>query len=97
MSRSFGDAMAASVGVTTEPDITETAVQPQDKFIVLGSDGIWDRLSNDEVMRMAFKYSKADQPERAVNAIIAEARKRWANYGVHIDDISCILVMLHAV
>eukprot|EP00826_Nyctotherus_ovalis_P008516 TRINITY_DN1220_c0_g1_i10.p1 TRINITY_DN1220_c0_g1~~TRINITY_DN1220_c0_g1_i10.p1 ORF type:complete len:470 (+),score=86.08 TRINITY_DN1220_c0_g1_i10:310-1719(+) len=97
MSRSFGDAIAASVGVTTDPDTTETTIHAWDKIVVLGSDGIWDRLSNEEVARIAFKHSKADQPERAVNAIIGEARKRWANSGMHIDDISCILVMLHAV
>ena len=97
MSRSFGDTVAASVGLIAEPDITETSIKPQDKIIVLGSDGIWDRLSNEEVMRMAFKYSKSDQPEKAVNAIITEARKRWADYGVHIDDISCILIVLNAV
>ena len=95
MSRSFGDAVAASVGVTNIPDLTETDLQSSDKFIVLGSDGVWDRLSNEEVTKMAFEYTKLGQPEKAVNNIINESRRRWENSGVHIDDISCILIMLN--
>lgn len=97
MSRSFGDEVVGSVGVIAEPDITETIIEPWDKLIVLGSDGIWDRLSNEDVMRMAFKYTKSGQPEKAVNVIMSEARKKWVDRGEYIDDISCIVIMLNAV
>jgi serine/threonine protein phosphatase PrpC len=38
------------VGVTAEPEIKQFALKATDKFIVMASDGIWDRLSNLEVM-----------------------------------------------
>jgi serine/threonine protein phosphatase PrpC len=47
MTRSIGDMAAASVGVTAEPEIKVfNNLQPSDKFLVVASDGIWDRLSN---------------------------------------------------
>ena len=51
MTRSIGDMAAASVGVTAEPEIKVFPnLTPSDKFVVVASDGIWDRLSNEEVM-----------------------------------------------
>jgi serine/threonine protein phosphatase PrpC len=47
MTRSIGDLVAASVGVTSEPEIQVfNQMTPFDKAIVIGSDGLWDRLSN---------------------------------------------------
>ena len=51
MTRSIGDSVAKSVGVISEPEIKVFGnLAPSDKFIVLASDGVWDRLSNEEVM-----------------------------------------------
>ena len=51
MTRSIGDMSASSVGVTAEPEIfVFPNLSQNDKFVVIASDGIWDRLSNQEVM-----------------------------------------------
>ena len=50
MSRSFGDHAAAEVGVIAEPEIIEMNLTEEDKFIVIASDGVWEFLSNDEVV-----------------------------------------------
>jgi serine/threonine protein phosphatase PrpC len=50
MSRSFGDKVASTVGVTWVPEILEKKIEPEDKFIVLGSDGIWEFINNKEVV-----------------------------------------------
>lgn len=42
MSRSFGDYVASSVGVTSEPEILKHVMTPNDKFMVVASDGIWE-------------------------------------------------------
>lgn len=53
MTRSIGDSVAKSVGVIAEPEIKVFGnLAPKDKFIVLASDGVWDRLSNEEVMNI---------------------------------------------
>ena len=50
MSRSFGDHAAAEVGVIAEPEIIEMNLTEEDKFIVIASDGVWEFLSNDDVV-----------------------------------------------
>ena len=44
MTRSFGDAMAARVGVNALPEIKEFTLTTEDKIIVLASDGVWEFL-----------------------------------------------------
>lgn len=46
MSRSIGDSLAEEVGVINETEIEEHNMRKCDSFIVLGSDGIFDVLSN---------------------------------------------------
>ncbi len=46
MSRSFGDLVGASVGVTHEPEITQHVLTEQDLIIIVGSDGVFEFLSN---------------------------------------------------
>ena len=46
MSRSLGDYQAHTVGVTCEPVVTEYTLQQDDQIIVIGSDGIFEFLSN---------------------------------------------------
>ncbi len=40
MSRSIGDDVATSVGVTWEPEIFEFELDQYDKFMVIASDGV---------------------------------------------------------
>lgn len=91
MSRSFGDVVASSIGVTAEPDVQEVKINDEDKALVVGSDGVWDKLSNEEVARIVLNCEDADV---AVNEIITKARRRWEKAGPIIDDISCIVIKL---
>jgi len=36
--------------VTSEPEVSITQLEDDDRFLVLASDGVWDRMSNDEVV-----------------------------------------------
>ena len=49
MSRSLGDKVAQSVGVSPIPEIFEFHIKPTDSFIVIASDGIWEFLSNEKI------------------------------------------------
>eukprot|EP00804_Cyclotella_cryptica_P018761 CCRYP_007236-RA/>CCRYP_007236-RA protein AED:0.03 eAED:0.03 QI:457/1/1/1/1/1/4/264/689 len=59
LSRSIGDLKYKQVPgiapadqmITAEPDIISTTLRPGDEFIVLGCDGIWDCLSNEECVK----------------------------------------------
>lgn len=50
MSRSIGDKVAHTVGVTSEPEIRCSAVKPEDRFIILASDGLWEFISSQEAV-----------------------------------------------
>ena len=56
MTRSFGDAMAARVGVNAVPEIKEFTLQPEDKIIVLASDGVWEFLQNQDVANIVYPF-----------------------------------------
>ena len=46
MSRSLGDVLAHSVGVSSLPEVKSYQIGVQDKFIVIGSDGVYELLKN---------------------------------------------------
>ena len=53
MTRSIGDLVAGSVGVIAEPELQVFShLTPQDKVLVIGSDGLFDRLTNKEITRV---------------------------------------------
>jgi serine/threonine protein phosphatase PrpC len=56
MSRSFGDRVAHSVGVSAEPEILEFTLSLNDKFIVIASDGVWEFLSNEDVAQIVLPF-----------------------------------------
>ena len=56
MTRSFGDSTAARVGVIAIPEIKEHELNPDDKVLVLASDGVWEFLSNQEVANIIYPY-----------------------------------------
>ena len=45
-SRAFGDKMAVEVGVTHKPDVTMHTLTPQDRYLIMASDGVWELISS---------------------------------------------------
>jgi serine/threonine protein phosphatase PrpC len=93
MSRSIGDTIGSDLGVISEPIITELGLNwDTDLFMVAASDGVWDVMDNNDVVKFVEKYRshcvKGDAPSapgypvNCTNATIAhllceEARARW--------------------
>uniref|UniRef100_A0A8C7QC46 [Pyruvate dehydrogenase [acetyl-transferring]]-phosphatase 1, mitochondrial n=1 Tax=Oncorhynchus mykiss TaxID=8022 RepID=A0A8C7QC46_ONCMY len=42
--------------LTAEPEITHHRLRPQDRFLVLGTDGLWETLHRQEVVRIVGEY-----------------------------------------
>ncbi|KAL8194820.1 UNVERIFIED_CONTAM: Pyruvate dehyrogenase phosphatase catalytic subunit [Gekko kuhli] len=42
--------------LTAEPEVTYHKIRRQDKFLVLASDGLWDMLSNEEVVKLVAEH-----------------------------------------
>lgn len=65
MSRSLGDEVARKAGVVCDPEIREIELERQDKFIVQASDGVWEFMSNKEVIDIVIPYWKKNDPTGA--------------------------------
>lgn len=77
MSRSFGDKVAGTVGVICHPEILEFEINSDDKFIVIGSDGIFEFLSNEDVVKIVVPYWRRGDPEGAAELLAKEAKNAW--------------------
>ena len=58
MSRSIGDLLANSVGVLNVPDVKEYKIGADDLFLLVCSDGIWEFMSNKEVIDEIYRFGK---------------------------------------
>jgi len=90
VSRSLGDGCARAVGVIHEPVITSHKLHPDDKLILLGTDGVWDSLSNDQAVAIAAKFYK--MPAVGVKALVEAVRREEG--GQTVDDTTIVLICL---
>ena len=98
MSRSLGDGMAKKLGVLSEPDIYEYVLNENDKFIIVASDGIWEYLSNEEVMDIVKEVylEGEDKADKACEILVKRATDAWKKENTNtIDDISCVILFLN--
>ena len=94
MSRSFGDEVAHLVGVITEPEIVEYYFNKEDKFIILGSDGLWEFINSEECVEIVKDFYLENNVEGALTYLYKEASKRWILEEEIIDDITIIIIFL---
>ena len=95
MSRSIGDSVANEIGVFSLPEIKEFYIQSNCKFIVIGSDGLWEFLENEKVVRYVNKFNDVLFIKECIENLVDKAVKYWEKYDVIVDDITCILVVLY--
>lgn len=88
MSRSLGDAVAHTAGVTSEPEFTERELDPAtDKFVIVATDGLWEFVTNQET---ADKVQTTNNPPESVEVLVKEANARWMQEEQVIDDTTVI-------
>jgi len=77
VSRSLGDLFGHTVGVSAEPEISYKELDGEDRFIVIGSDGIWDVMNSAEVVGLIYEKCDALGREKASESLVNECRNRW--------------------
>lgn len=95
MSRSLGDCIAHSVGCSCEPELTSTILTPEDKVVLLASDGIWEFMSNQQVASIVLPFFEKDAPEAAANALVSVALQQWKRQSQSVDDITVVIIFLN--
>ncbi|CAD8055233.1 unnamed protein product [Paramecium sonneborni] len=91
MTRSFGDKMGIKAGIIAIPDIIEVLLTKDDHFILIGSDGLFEHLNEDDICKLISRYYPL-QIEKAADMLMLEAQKSWKSFCLGRDDITFILI-----
>ena len=94
MSRSFGDQIAHSVGVSVEPDIKIYEFKEEDKFFVLASDGLFEFIDGQKIVEIIGEYYEKGDIVDCCEYLYKVAREKWLMEEEVVDDITIILVFL---
>ena len=96
MSRSLGDSWGAIVGVSPIPDIKVIDIDgSKDWFITIGSDGVWEFVSNEYAGEVLMPYYTKKNAEGAGETLVKEAFSRWlSKKEAIIDDITAVIMFL---
>ena len=93
--RTFGDKEASLIGIISEPEIKYFEMKENFKFIVIGSNGLWSFISNEECVQIISKYYLKNNIHEGIKKIIEIAKSRWIEQKEDIiEDISIIIGFL---
>ena len=94
MSRSFGDRVAHSVGVSEKPEIKEYKFCKEDKFFVVASDGLFEFISSQDIVNIIKDYYLSGDIVGCCEYLYELSREKWIKEEEVVDDITMILVFL---
>eukprot|EP01066_Platyproteum_vivax_P008903 Platyproteum_vivax@DN3857_c0_g1_i1.p1 len=95
MSRAIGDHVGATVGVIAEPDVAEYTITPDDQFIIVATDGVWEFISSQEAVDIIAKQKKEGVQDGS-ELLAYEAWQRWVVEEENVvDDITVTVAWLH--
>ena len=90
VTRTIGDLQLQKHGLTPEPEIMEATIGPDDKALIMGSDGLWDVLTDERIVHCLFNTAKS--PDMIAKRLIGEALDRGAT-----DNVTVVVVFLRDV
>ncbi|KAL0917821.1 hypothetical protein M5K25_012916 [Dendrobium thyrsiflorum] len=95
MARAFGDFQLKNYGLIAIPEISHHRLTRQDLFIVLATDGVWDVLSNEQVVSVVASAEKMSSGE-AAKLVVEAAAKAWRRKfpSSKVDDCSAVCFFL---
>ena len=94
MSRTFGDLLAKKIGVISEPEIIIKKIDNNTKYIVLGSDGLWDALKPYDINRIVRPYFNKGDIDGACQILMKKAKQKWDKDKEERDDITIIIIFI---
>ena len=93
MTRSFGDYFGSTAGVISEPEVSEYFFKPEDKFMVLASDGLFEFMESQEIVDIIKDFYEKNDIVGCCEYLYKESTRKWIQEEEDtIDDITMILV-----
>lgn len=92
VSRALGDKTYQPC-VSYIPDVFTRKITPNDQFLVLACDGLWDMMSDDQVVQFVGDRLKKSNPQEIAQDLCEEALVRWRNTKGS-DNVTIIIVTL---
>lgn len=93
MARAFGDFQLKKYGVIAIPQVSYRQITSRDQFIVLATDGVWDVLSNEQVVSIVWSVgSKEEASKTIVEAAVRAWRCKFPSS--RVDDCSAACLFL---
>uniref|UniRef100_A0A0E0KP30 protein-serine/threonine phosphatase n=1 Tax=Oryza punctata TaxID=4537 RepID=A0A0E0KP30_ORYPU len=94
MARAFGDFCLKDYGLISMPDVSYHHITEKDEFVVLATDGVWDVLSNAEVISI---ISQAKSEASAARFVVESAQRAWRTRfpTSKIDDCAVVCLFLN--
>ena len=92
MSRSFGDFQCKKYGVINEPSFVEYCLDENCKYLVVCSDGVWDFIDNENVVKIGNKHYVNNDPQGFCREILEKASYWWEKEDCVVDDITSLVV-----
>eukprot|EP00020_Sapocribrum_chincoteaguense_P002865 CAMPEP_0170752724 /NCGR_PEP_ID=MMETSP0437-20130122/12116_1 /TAXON_ID=0 /ORGANISM="Sexangularia sp." /LENGTH=929 /DNA_ID=CAMNT_0011091803 /DNA_START=26 /DNA_END=2815 /DNA_ORIENTATION=- len=89
VARSLGDAQNQPY-VTCEPYVAHFEMTPDDEFLILGCDGIWDVITDEQAVDLVREFATKESLQAP-----AVALRDYAYSAGSTDNLSCIIVYLN--
>ena len=87
-SRTIGDDDAKKLGVVFEPDLFRYELKENDKIIIIGTDGLWDILSNEEAIQIVGECMGNNKKCQEASKILIDyaIKKVYKEYNIIIGE-----------
>ena len=92
MSRCIGDLKGKNCGLISEPEIIEYTLDEKSKYMVICSDGVWEFINNEDIMRIGIEFYLKDNIEEFIDKIIKVSEFWWEKEDIIRDDITAVIV-----
>jgi len=99
MSRSLGDFWSFSPTtmkyvISAIPDVSVRPINPEDIFLILASDGLWDVMSPEEAVKFIWDY-KGTPNNTMVEILVKNAVMRWKGKRRTDNIAAIVIIVLH--
>ena len=94
MSRGLGDTLGKACGLSPHAAQLDLELTAEDAVLVVASDGIFDVLSDAQVLHCCRPFIDSKEAAKAAEQVTQCARHSWLQKGRYVDDCTCIVAFL---